>query len=155
MRLLFLHGYGARPGGLKPTFLWEEGHKVINPGLPSEDFEESARIAQEVFDRTRPELVVGSSRGGAVAVNMDRGEVPLLLIAPAWKKWGTATTVKKPVVILHSQSDDVVPIADSRELLENSRLPMDHLVVVGDDHSMSDKQALAALADAVKQSNEG
>ena len=34
--ILFLHGWNSRPGGLKPTYLAEHGHTVINPALPDE-----------------------------------------------------------------------------------------------------------------------
>src|SRR4051812_39925956 len=48
---------------------------------------------------------------------------PLLLLCPAWKRWGTATTVKRKSTILHSDQDDVVPFADSKELLAKSGSP--------------------------------
>lgn len=70
MRILFLHGYGSQPGGTKPMFLFRRGNDVVNPPLPSEDFEKSVRIAQEAFNKGRPDVVVGSSRGGAVAMNL-------------------------------------------------------------------------------------
>ena len=60
-----------------------------------------------------------------MAANIDTGEIPLVLIAPAWKKWGKATTVKAAVTILHSPNDAVVSFEDSRELLRNSGLPDD------------------------------
>ena len=97
MKILFLHGHGSRPGGTKPMYLFRHGHDVINPALPAEDFEESVRIAQQAFDLGHPDVVVGSSRGGAVAMNLSTGKVPLVLIAPAWKRWGTAMVVKKAV----------------------------------------------------------
>ena len=106
MRILFLHGYQSQPGGVKPTFLRQHGHEVLNPALLSEDFEASVRIAQQAFDEGEPEVVVGSSRGGAVAMSIDTGDVPLVLIAPAWKRWGAATTVKAAVTILHSEHDE-------------------------------------------------
>ncbi len=96
-------------------------------------------------------MVVGSSRGGAVAINMDTGETPLVLIAPAWSSRGTATTVKPATIILHSANDDVVPIEGSRELLRRSGLPEDRLVVVGDNHRMVDEAAFAALLEAVEE----
>jgi hypothetical protein len=71
MRILFLRGWQSVPGGVKPTFLKDHGHEVINPKLPDEDFNEGVRIAQAEFDKHRPQVVVGSSRGGAVAMNMD------------------------------------------------------------------------------------
>jgi hypothetical protein len=68
MQILFLHGWQSVPGGVKPTFLAQQGHEVIEPKLPDEDFEEAVRMAQAEYDRHRPAVVVGSSRGGAVAM---------------------------------------------------------------------------------------
>ena len=119
MTFLFLHGWQSVPGGVKPTFLARHGHEVINPKLPDEDFEEAIRIAQEQFDKHQPDVVVGSSRGGAVALNINSGSAKLVLLCPAWKKWGTARTVKPGTVILHSQGDDVIPFGDSEELVRN------------------------------------
>ncbi len=121
MKILFLHGWQSVPGGVKPTFLAQHGHEVINPKLPDEDFDEAVRIAQAEFDKHQPQVVVGSSRGGAVAMNINSGEARLVLLCPAWKKWGTAKTVKPGTVILHSRADDVVPFADSEELVEEQR----------------------------------
>src|ERR1700675_3915044 len=113
VKILFLHGWHSVPGGVKPTFLAQHGHEVVNPKLPDEDFAEAVRIAQPEFDRHQPTVVVGSSRGGAVAMNISSGDARLVLLCPAWKKWGTAKTVRPSTVILHSRADDVVPFADS------------------------------------------
>jgi hypothetical protein len=90
MKILFLHGWQSTPGGVKPTFLKFHGHEVLNPALPDDDFDEAVRIAQAEFDRHRPDVVLGSSRGGAVAMNINTGDTPLVLLCPAWKRWGTA-----------------------------------------------------------------
>ncbi len=147
--VLFLHGWNSKTGGVKPTYLAEHGQVVINPALPDEDFNEAVRIAQESFDRHRPGVVVGSSRGGAVAMNIDSTGAALVLLCPAWKKWGAVTTVKPGTVILHSEADDVIPIADSRELLARSGLPDSALVVVGNDHRLADPEPLAAMLSVV------
>ena len=123
MQLLFLHGWHSTPGGLKPAYLTDHGHTVLNPQLPDDDFEESVRIAQAEYDNHHPDVVVGSSRGGAVAININSQATPLVLLCPGWKTWGTATTVKPNTTILHSRSDDVVPFAHSEELVKNSGLP--------------------------------
>src|SRR5262249_109765 len=141
MKILFLHGWQSVPGGVKPTFLAQHGHEVVNPKLPDDDFEEAVRIAQSEFDRHQPDVVVGSSRGGAVAMNINSGEARLVLLGPAWKKWGTAKTAKTGTVILHSRADDVVPFSDSEELLRNSRLPASALVEVGSDLRSAEKNA--------------
>jgi alpha-beta hydrolase superfamily lysophospholipase len=123
MTILFLHGWHSVPGGVKPTYLIQQGHEVVNPALDDDDFDAAVRTAQAGFDRHRPDVIVGSSRGGAVAMNLGPGATPLVLLCPAWKRWGTARTVKPGTVILHSEADDVIPIADSRELVHNSGLP--------------------------------
>ena len=50
MLILFLHGFGSTVGGIKPTYLKDHGHTVLNPGLPDDDFDEAVRIAQAEFD---------------------------------------------------------------------------------------------------------
>ena len=151
MRILFLHGWGSKPGGVKPTFLAQHGHEVLNPALPDDDFAEAVRIAQAEYERNLPDVIVGSSRGGAVAMNMDAGSTPLVLLCPAWKRWGSAKTVKPGTVILHSQADDVIPIADSRELLRDSGLPESVLIEVGDDHRLADPEPLKEMFEAVER----
>ena len=128
------------PGGVKPTFFAQHGNTVINPKLPDEDFCEAVRIAQAEFDKHHPNAVVGSSRGGAVAMNITSGSAKLVLLCPAWKKWGTDKTVKLGTVILHSRADDVIPFADSEELDRNSGLPSSALIEVGTDHRLAEKE---------------
>ena len=52
--VLFLHGWNSKPGGVKPSYLAEHGHTVINPALPDEDFAESVRIARPRSTSTTP-----------------------------------------------------------------------------------------------------
>ena len=148
MTILFLHGWHSVPGGVKPSFLVEHGHAVINPALDDDDFAEAVRTAQAEYDRHRPGVIVGSSRGGAVAMNLDAGATPLVLLCPAWRHWGTAATVKPGTVILHSEADDVIPIADSWELLRNSGLLESALIIVGSDHRLADPEPLRAMLEA-------
>ena len=142
VRILFLHDWNSVPGGVKPTYLKDHGHEVVNPALPHGDFAEAVRIAQAEFDKNRPQVIVGSSRGGAVAMNINSGAAKLVLLCPAWKKWGTARTVKPGTVILHSRADDVVPFADSEGLVRNSGAA---LVEVGTDHRLADPEPLEKM----------
>lgn len=64
---------------------------------------------------------------------------------PAWKRWGTAKTVKKNTTILHSRADDVIPFADSEELIRNSGLPSSALIEVGTDHRLAEGEPLEAM----------
>ena len=151
MKILFLHGWHSVPGGVKPTYLRSQGHEVINPALDDEDFAGAVRTAQAEYDRHRPDVIVGSSRGGAVAMNLDSGSTPLVLLCPAWRRWGTATTVKPGTVIMHSEADDVIPIGESRELVRVSGLPESALVIVGSDHRLADPEPLRAMLEACER----
>ncbi len=150
MKVLFLHGWQSTPGGVKPTYLKDHGHEVLNPALPDDDFDAAVRIAQAEFDQHRPDVVVGSSRGGAVAMNINSGSTPLVLLCPAWKHWGTAKTVKPGTIILHSGADDVVQFSDSVELVQNGSLPPESLIVVGHEHRLADPESLAKMLEAVE-----
>ncbi|HVJ82238.1 MAG TPA: alpha/beta fold hydrolase [Planctomycetia bacterium] len=145
MTVLFLHGWNSVPGGVKPSHLAAQGLVVINPKLSDEDWYAALVLAQAEFDRHRPDVVVGSSRGGAVAMNIDSGDARLVLLCPAWKRWGTATALKKNAIVLHSRADDVVPFADSEELLRISGLPREALLETGADHRLADPDSLATM----------
>jgi len=148
MTILFLHGWASVPGGVKPSFLSRHGNTVINPKLPDDDFAAAVVIAQREFDAHQPTVVVGSSRGGAVAMNIKTGNARLVLLCPAWKYWGVADTIKPGTVVLHSRADDVVPFAHSQELIRVSGLPESALVEVGNDHRLADPRALEAMLNA-------
>ena len=148
MKVLFLHGWQSVPGGVKPTYLKDHGHEVMNPALPHDDFAQAVRIAQGEFDQHHPQVVVGSSRGGAVAMNINSGAAKLVLLCPAWKKYGTVKKVKPGTVILHSRADDVIPFADSEELVRNSGAT---LIEVGNDHRLADPEPLAAMLGACEK----
>jgi hypothetical protein len=151
MKVLYLHGWNSVVGGVKPTYLKDHGHEVIEPALDHEDFQAALEAAQAAYDEHQPDVVVGSSRGGAVAVNLDSGTARLVLICPAWKKWGSAKTVKPGTRILHSRADDVVPFGDSVELISMSHLPETALIEVGQDHRLADPEPLLALLQAVER----
>jgi len=142
MKILFLHGWHSVPGGVKPTFLRDHGHEVINPALDDDDFDAAVRVAQAEFDRHHPEVVVGSSRGGAVAMNIQTEGARLVLLCPAWKNWGSAGLVSLETVILHSPDDEMIPFGDSQELAQRSGAI---LVEVGSDHRLADPEPLAAM----------
>jgi alpha-beta hydrolase superfamily lysophospholipase len=145
MTILFLHGWHSVPGGVKPTYLVQHGYNVINPKLSDDDFDEAVRIAQAEFNTHQPQVVVGESRGGTVAMNINSGAAKLVLLCPGWKKWGSAKAVKLGTVILHSRADDIVPFADSEELARNSGIPASALIEVGNDHRLADQEPLAAM----------
>jgi hypothetical protein len=151
VKILFLHGWTSVPGGKKPTSLKEHGHEIINLALDDDDFDAAVRTAQSDYDQHKPDVVVGSSRGGAVAMNIDSDETPLVLLCPAWRNWGLASAVKPNTIILHSRQDEVIPFADSEELILSSGLPTGALIEVGQDHRLADEDPLKAMLAACER----
>jgi hypothetical protein len=89
-----------------------------------------------------------------VAINIRSGNARLVLLCPAWKRWGTASTVRPGTVILHSRADGVVPFADSEELIRNSGLPPSSLIEVGTDHRLAAAEPLLAMLKACEASEQ-
>lgn len=83
MKVLFFHGWHSVPGGVKPTYLKDHGYEVINPTLDDDDFAAAVATAQVEFDQNQPQVVAGSSRGGAVAMNIEIGDAKLISLCPA------------------------------------------------------------------------
>ena len=150
-KILFLHGLESTPGGKKPAFLKAEGYEVINPALPKEPFNVACMIAQDAVNHFCPDIVVGSSRGGAVAMSIDTKSADLVLIAPAWKRYGVKNSISS-AFILHCESDDVVPFEDTQELFRANRGVT--VISCGEDHRMSDERALKELTDVIGSINE-
>jgi hypothetical protein len=118
---------------------------VIAPVLDDEDFDFALATAQSQFDLHKPEVIVGSSRGGALAMNIQSSDAKLVLLCPAWKKWGVAKTLRADSVILHSRADDVVAFSDSEELVACSGLPYESLIEIGNDHRLADAASLSVM----------
>jgi len=150
-RVLFLHGLDAKPGGIKPTYLTQQGHDVVNPSLPRDDFALSVAIAQRELEASQPDVVVGSSRGGAVALAMDIRDIPVIVLAPAWRFFDVPIRIPPLLRILHAPADSLIPIAHSRELLERGEGADIELIEVGEAHSMTDPQSLALLDEQIRE----
>jgi hypothetical protein len=120
MKILFLSRMAFRSGRRQAGLPQGERNTVFNPALPDDDFERPSAIAQDEFDMHQPDVVVGSSRGGAVAMNLGgfaaRSTVPGLAVVRIRSRCETRT------IILHCRADSVVPFYDSEELLRNSGL---------------------------------
>jgi hypothetical protein len=155
MKILFLHGWKSVPGGVKPSYLREQGHEVVNPSLDDDDYDLALRVAQEHADAHRPDVVVGSSRGGALAIDVQVGSTPRVLLCPAWRKFGRSHVIPANTFVLHSRGDDIIPFEDSEDLVADSGLSADRILEVGSDHRLADPQSLAAMEWACRMLVEG
>ena len=147
-KVLFLHGLESKPGGTKAQKLEAAGHQVLNPALPKYSLEESIAIAQGVVDKEMPDVIVGSSRGGAIAAAIQKKGSKLVLIAPAWKMYGITPYVDSNTTVLHCPTDEIVPFSHSVELAEKTGA---QIIECGECHRMSDEGAIEALIETVSQ----
>lgn len=134
-KVLFLHGSGVSGQSRKAEIL-ETHFKVRAPRLPFPDRRlaswaqwvfvsqtqgraEAAAIAQKIVDEFQPDVICGSSMGGALAATLS-SRAALVLIAPACGSCGSyAPPERLPArtIILHSPRDFMVSPHCSRNLL--------------------------------------
>jgi len=135
MKVLLLHGWFST-GETKHSSLLAMGHEVIKPSLNNIFFSSAVQEAQKAYDQFNPDVIVGSSRGGAVALNMQAGNTPMLLIAPAWKRFGKKLDkIQNNIFVMHSEHDNTVSYKDSVELVKIN--PNICLFTVGKDHQLN------------------
>lgn len=145
-KILFLHGMFGQNSS-KPQFIKSFGHKVFTPILEDWNFSKSVENAQNIFDKICPDLVIGSSRGGAVAMNIDSKKVPLILLAPAWPFFGNSNSTKKNSTIIHSKKDALIPVAYSVKLSKKSDCK---LIIAGIDHRLNCEEGKKALISSIE-----
>jgi len=149
-KILFFHGLNSSPLSKKAKFLASTGYHIVTPWLPADNWEETLRVAQECVDAYKPDIIIGSSRGGAVALNVknEKKSSKLILIAPAWKKYGTVSKTSPKTVILHSKKDKIVSYADSVRLSANSGCTLHE---VGDSHRMNESDVYEMIENLLNE----
>jgi len=155
MRVLFIHGLEGSPQGSKATYLAERFDSVA-PAMDTSDFEACVRVQREAMASHDPDVVVGSSFGGAVLAFLLREgswRGPTLLLAPAAEKLGYPGALPSgvPVMIVHGLRDDVVPIEDSRRLVATGTPGIVQLLEVDDEHPLRSLVSEDRLAGLVRQ----
>jgi hypothetical protein len=141
MKILLLHGLLSK-AGLKTALLEFYGHNVLRPHLSNWSLYRAIQTAQKAHDSYRPDLIVGSSRGGAVALAL-KSKVPLILMAPAWRQYGAIGTTNNPLAIIHGVNDRTIRLKDSLELCRNC--PNASIEVVDDNHRLVGKGLIALM----------
>ena len=141
IRVHFIHGLEGSPSGSKARLLARH-FEAVTPAMDTSDFEGCvAQHAALLAGGSRPEVLAGSSFGGAVAVALlQRGHWsgPTLLLAQAALFYGLRAELPSgvPVRIVHGRGDDVVPPEHSRRLAAAGDPEHVRLIEVDDDHSL-------------------
>ncbi len=155
LRVLFIHGLESSPQGTKARVL-AEAFDARTPAMDTGDFEACVRLQAEEISRFSPDVVVGSSFGGAVAVALlQRGlwRGPTLLLAQAAVEQGLAPTLPKGrrVWLVHGTRDDLVPMANSRMLARTGTPRLVRWIEVDDDHRLTELVSSGGLVSTVQE----
>ncbi|EPR61386.1 putative transmembrane protein [Toxoplasma gondii TgCatPRC2] len=101
--------------------------------------------AEEAFKESKPNVIVASSLGAVVCLQMDIPKLPVLLLSPALDQYyrymhlkPLASIADYPyVIIVHGSVDSEIPLDDSIRLIETSEVGRCRLEVVDDGHKLS------------------
>ena len=154
LRVQFIHGLEGSPQGAKAQ-LFAEHFTALTPAMDTHDFEACVALQAATIASFNPDVLVGSSFGGAVAVALLQRCVwrgPTLLLAQAAQHCGLAAKLPEGVHIwlVHGRDDDVVDIGESRVLGRSGTPDLVRLIEVDDDHSLHCMVESGQLADVVR-----
>jgi len=154
LRVLFIHGQEGSPQGSKARAL-AAVFETRTPAMDTAHFEACVAQQAEAVRRFQPDVVVGSSFGGAVAVALLQREAwggPTLLLAQAAQRVGVRGRLPTGarVWLVHARGDDVVPIADSRRLARSGTPGYVRLIEVDDDYPLHAFVASGKLIETVQ-----
>jgi hypothetical protein len=144
-KVLVLSGWLTKTSS-KAAFVRGLGFEVACPILPSWRLGAAMRRARDAHDRLQSDVIIGASRGGAIALAIP-DDRPLILLAPAWRYFGVRPRPDAQGVVIHSPRDRLVPLGHSRALCR--RCPGLRLVITGAEHRLNCPAGRRALATAL------
>lgn len=140
LRVQFVHGLEGSPRGSKARLLAAH-FDARTPAMDTADFESCVRTQADVLSEFEPDVLVGSSFGGAVAVALlERGlwRGPTLLLAQAALRYDENARLPEGVTVwlVHGQGDEIVDPEESRQLARTGSPERVRLIEVDDDHPL-------------------
>jgi alpha/beta superfamily hydrolase len=139
-RVQFVHGLEGSPQGAKAR-LFAAHFEACTPAMDTADFDACVVLQADALRDFAPDVLVGSSFGGAVAVELLRSGAwrgPTLLLAQAAVKRDPTACLPAgvPIWLVHGRDDALIDVADSRALLATGDPKWVRLFEVDDDHGL-------------------
>lgn len=140
LRVQFVHGLESSPQSTKARVLAER-FESRTPAMDTSDFDACVAVQRAVLEDFEPDVLVGSSFGGAVVVELlQRGawRGPTLLLAQAALKRGQAARLPErvPIWIVHGTADELIDCDESRTLAAAGTPEWVRYIEVDDDHAL-------------------
>lgn len=141
LRVQFAHGLESSPQGNKAR-LFAEHFEACTPAMDTRHFESCVALHAGTLARFQPDVLVGSSFGGAVAVALLQRKLwrgPTLLLAQAALLYNPEARLPEGVrvTLLHARQDEIVPLEHSRTLSAGGDPALVELIERDDDHALS------------------
>ena len=142
--LIWAHGLWGSPNGSKVTAIRESGIEVLSPDFNNMELEERVEILNNLVAKEKV-VLAGSSYGGLacalVAQQYPEQIKGMLLLAPALHLPESPNDDPEkliapndfPITIIHSVTDEIVPISASKDYIERSGNNL-RLIEVEDSH---------------------
>ena len=127
--------------------------------MDTRDFESCVRLHAAQANVFLPDVLVGSSFGGAVAVALLQRKLwagPTLLLAQASRHYLPDPRLPENVrvTLVHAPEDEIVDIAGSRALAQTGTASLVELLEVDDDHALSKLTGSGELIELVRRAAE-
>ena len=154
LRVQFVHGLEGSPQGSKAQEL-RRHFDVVAASMDTTDFDASVRAQADALSASKPDVVVGSSFGGAVVLALlEKGlwRGPTLLLAPAHRHFSVSEKLPEgfPIWIVHGLRDSIIPVEASRVLASTRSDAGVRLIEVDDEHRLRSLLEENRLADLVR-----
>jgi CubicO group peptidase (beta-lactamase class C family) len=155
LRVQFIHGLEGSPRGAKARLLAKH-FCARTPAMDTRDFAACVEVQAAALHSFCPDVLVGSSFGGAVAVELLRRGLwrgPTLLLAQAAVKRDPRVRLPEgvPVWLVHGRRDDIVDPEDSRALAQTGTASLVRLIEVDDDHPLHATVRGGRLSELVRE----
>jgi predicted esterase len=155
LKVQFVHGLESGPGSSKAAYL-DRFFDAQTPAMDTRSFEGSVDVQTRHLSTFVPDVLVGSSFGGAVALALlQRGAFsgPTVLLAPAHTHFGVEARIPagSRVIVVHGSRDTVVSIDDSRRLAATGTPGLVDFMEVDDEHRLATLLEGDALASIVRR----
>jgi pimeloyl-ACP methyl ester carboxylesterase len=140
LRVQFVHGLESSPQGVKAR-LFAEHFDARTPEMDTHDFEGSIVAQTRALEEFDPQVLVGSSYGGAILVAMIQRGIwrgPTLLLAQAALRRGLPAELPEDqdVWLVHGRRDDIIDAEDSRALARSGTPSRVRLFEIDDVHAL-------------------